>query len=131
MNKEWHSLKNLRVTETPEISAEATIKPDSSWFDGHFPGFPILPGIAQLGIVSDLIRMAAANKGKTISISQIWKVRFRQFIRPNDTVSVVTSPDKHDPNTYRFKLLVKGQIACNGVMATGAADDEITTKEHG
>ena len=122
MNKEWHSLKNPKEKESKKISAEVTIEPDSLWFDGHFPGFPILPGVAELAMVSDLIKRDAKKKGQTVSISEIRKVRFRQFIRPNDTLEVISTPDEHEPSVYKFKILVKGQIACNGIMATVQPD---------
>jgi 3-hydroxyacyl-[acyl-carrier-protein] dehydratase len=124
MKKQWHSIKNLQDNGQKIISAEVTLEPESCWFDGHFPGFPILPGIAQLAIVSDMLKADAKNKGKTISISEIRKVRFRQFVRPDDTVEVVSKPDDSDPDTVKFRVLVKGQIACNGEMTTAQRDDK-------
>jgi 3-hydroxyacyl-[acyl-carrier-protein] dehydratase len=125
MKKNWNAIKNLKVAESGEITAEATFDADSPWFDGHFPGFPILPGIAELGLVSDSIRKAGKASGKNIFISQIRKVRFRQFIRPNDSVRVLSTTDKQDPTQYKFKLMVNGQLACNGVIETVEADDTL------
>jgi 3-hydroxyacyl-[acyl-carrier-protein] dehydratase len=118
MKKAWHTLQNPKETESNGISAEATLRPDSLWFDGHFPGFPILPGIAELALVSDLLKKHAKSKGRTVTVSEIRKVRFRQFVRPNDTLEIVSTPDEREPGVYKFKITVKGQLACNGVMAT-------------
>jgi 3-hydroxyacyl-[acyl-carrier-protein] dehydratase len=125
MKNKWNVIKNLKVAESGEITAEATFSADSPWFDGHFPGFPILPGIAELGLVADSIRKAGETMGRSIAISQIRKVRFRQFIRPNDSVRVVSTTDKQDPTQYKFKLMVNGQLACNGVMETVEADNTV------
>ena len=114
----WHYIKKSIESGPKEIIAEATLEPDSLWFDGHFPGFPLLPGIAELAIVSDVLKADAERRGKTITISAIRKVRFRQFVRPNDTLKIVSIPDERDPGVYKFKLLINDQIACNGVMAT-------------
>ena len=122
MNKEWHALINPKEEEPKKISAEVVVKPDSLWFDGHFPGFPILPGVAEIAMVSDLIKNDAKKKGRTISISEIRKVRFRQFIRPNDTLEVISTQDEQEPSVHKFKILVKGQIACSGIMATGETE---------
>jgi 3-hydroxyacyl-[acyl-carrier-protein] dehydratase len=118
MNNAWHTLQNPKETESNNISAEATLAPDSLWFDGHFPGFPILPGIAELALVSDMLKEHAKSKGRSVSVSEIRKVRFRQFVKPNDTLEIVSTPDEHEPGVYKFKITVKGQLACNGVMAT-------------
>lgn len=118
MNNQWHSLKNLKGSGSREITAETTLTPESLWFDGHFPGSPILPGIAQLAIVSEMIREHAGMEGRSISVSRIERVRFRQFVRPGDTLTMAAAADPDDPSAYKFRVLVNGQIACNGVMIT-------------
>jgi 3-hydroxymyristoyl/3-hydroxydecanoyl-(acyl carrier protein) dehydratase len=118
MNNTWHLLKNLKESDTKEISAETTIAPDSLWFNGHFPGSPILPGIAQLALVSDALHEFARRKGGNIAIIGISRVRFRQFIKPNESLLVKAVPEENNPSVYKFKVLVNGQVACNGLMVT-------------
>ncbi|OHD66542.1 MAG: hypothetical protein A2176_02080 [Spirochaetes bacterium RBG_13_51_14] len=118
MNELWHFLKNLTETDAHGISAETRLETGSLWFDGHFPGSPILPGIAQIAIVSDVLKEHAKRNSRDIAISGISRVRFRQFVRPGDTLQVTVTPDKHDPSVYKFRVLCNGQIACNGLMAT-------------
>jgi 3-hydroxymyristoyl/3-hydroxydecanoyl-(acyl carrier protein) dehydratase len=119
MNNTWHVLKNLTgSSDTKEISAEAAVPPESKWFDGHFPGNPILPGIAQLALVSDALREFAHGRGDDMPVVGISRVRFRQFIRPNDSIQVSASPDKDDPSLFKFRIRVNGQLACSGQMAT-------------
>jgi 3-hydroxyacyl-[acyl-carrier-protein] dehydratase len=118
MNNTWHVLKNLNESYAKEISAGTTISPESLWFDGHFPGNPILPGIAQLALVSDVLSEFARSKGNDIAVVEISRVRFRQFIKPNDSIQVSVSPDNEDPSLFRFRVRVNGQPACNGLMAT-------------
>ncbi len=123
MNTTWHQLKNLYESDSIEISAETTVAPDSLWFDGHFPGSPILPGIAQLAIVSDMLRENAARGGRHIEIVAIKRVRFRQMIRPSDTIRCTAEPDANDPAAYKFRVTVNGQVACNGTMVTAPRKD--------
>ncbi len=54
----WYMLKEMSRSEENEISAGIHVSSDSPWFDGHFPGEPILPGVAQIGMVLDVIRNA-------------------------------------------------------------------------
>jgi 3-hydroxymyristoyl/3-hydroxydecanoyl-(acyl carrier protein) dehydratase len=44
--------------------------PDSPWFDGHFPEDPTLPGIAQLEMAVDAIRLA---KNETYRLKNLEK----------------------------------------------------------
>ncbi|HOD13106.1 MAG TPA: hypothetical protein PK307_00080 [Spirochaetota bacterium] len=114
-------MRNPREDGPHELSAEATPGRDSLWFDGHFPGSPILPGIAQLGMVSDLLKWHAENQGASVSISSFSRVRFRQFIHPDDAVTVTITPEGGDPTAYKFRIVAKGQLACSGQFRTAAA----------
>ncbi len=100
-------------TDKNEILAHAKIGPESPWFSGHFPGDPILPGIAQLGMVFAAIREAV---DKDLILSAVRRVRFRQIIRPDDQMEISISPDKKDNNDYMFRINVKNGIACSGIM---------------
>ncbi|RLC09454.1 MAG: hypothetical protein DRI57_22105 [Deltaproteobacteria bacterium] len=112
----WYSLTNLKQTASGEISAEARVMPDSPWFSGHFPGEPILPGIAQLSMVFDAIR----HFGDTdLKIFRVKKVRFKQIIRPDDRLKIIAVPRKGDAITYSFKIQVREEVACSGMLIVG------------
>ncbi|RPJ79942.1 MAG: hypothetical protein EHJ94_07435 [Deltaproteobacteria bacterium] len=86
---------------------------DSLWFSGHFPGNPILPGIAQLSIVLDMIQQASSEK---LSIKEFKRVKFRQLIKPDDLLEIQAVRSQKEPDTYSFMIQVRGETACQGVM---------------
>ncbi|MGE0085544.1 MAG: phosphopantetheine-binding protein [Desulfococcaceae bacterium] len=108
-------------TDKNEILAHAEIGPDSPWFSGHFPGDPILPGIAQLGLVFAAIRDAV---DKDLILSGVRRVRFRQIIRPDERMEISISPDKKNSNDYIFRINVKNGIACSGIMTVKKAENK-------
>lgn len=118
MNNPWHQLNKRDESGSPEISAEATLAPESLWFDGHFPGAPILPGIAQLAMVRDMLRRHVAGTGGQIAIVAIKRVRFRQMIKPSDTIMLTAAREPDDPSAYKFRVTVQNQVACSGTMVT-------------
>jgi len=67
------------------VRLEFSIAGTSPYFDGHFPGFPILPAVAQTELV---IRFAARYFGTTISPLEIKRVKFTKFIRPGTPLSM-------------------------------------------
>ncbi len=93
----WHSLTEIYADEPDEISAIAEVHQDSPWFSGHFPDNPILPGIAQLGIVSDLLKKTAAQQLKIDSVRQ---VRFKQTIKPDTRILIKIRPVKNKARNY-------------------------------
>jgi len=86
---------------------------DSLWFSGHFPDNPILPGIAQLSVVLDMIQQAATTK---ISIKEFKRVKFKQIIKPDDLLEIQAVRSETEPDTYSFMIQVRGETACQGVM---------------
>ncbi|GIP19067.1 3-hydroxyacyl-[acyl-carrier-protein] dehydratase FabZ [Paenibacillus montaniterrae] len=62
------------------------------YFVGHFPGYPVMPGVlivealAQVGTVAML--MIEANKGKLGFFAGIDGFRFREQVKPGDTLTL-------------------------------------------
>ncbi len=72
------------------VVATKYISPDSFWFEGHFPDYPVTPGVlivemlAQAGAVCVL--SMPENKGKIAFFGGIDKAKFRRQVRPGDTL---------------------------------------------
>ena len=109
----WYVLKDLTRSDKNEIEADIQVPSDSPWFDGHFPGEPILPGVAQIGMVFDAIRKA---RNQDLKISSVRRVRFKQIIRPDDKLKLIAAPLKENDGAYSFRILVENEAVCNGVM---------------
>ena len=66
------------------------ISPDSFWFQWHFPGHPVTPGVliiemlAQAGAVCAL--SMPENQGKIAFFAGIDKAKFRRQVLPGDTL---------------------------------------------
>jgi 3-hydroxymyristoyl/3-hydroxydecanoyl-(acyl carrier protein) dehydratase len=98
-----------------EITSEMAFHSDSPWFSGHFPGNPILPGIAQLSIVFEAVRSAVKSE---IQLLEFKRVKFKQTVKPDDRLEIKAIRDEKNDSTYSFMISVKGEIACSGVMIT-------------
>ena len=109
----WYSLKSVDVLSSNEITMEAEISPDSPWFSGHFPGEPILPGVAQLAMALDAIKKLDR---KNLRILSVKRVRFKQVIRPDDKLRITVTPHKKDVLSYLFRIMVNGELASNGIL---------------
>ncbi len=109
----WYVLKELTRSEKNEIAADVRVPSDSPWFHGHFPGEPILPGVAQIGMVIDAIRQA---QNQDLKVSGVRRVRFKQIIRPDDQLKIIAAPLKQNAGAYSFRILIEDEAACSGVM---------------
>ena len=112
MRNNWHCLENLEADFAGGICARAVVPADSPWFSGHFPGNPILPAIAQLAIVSDMIRQAAGREQK--NPGGVQRVKYRRIIRPDETILVAATPVDGKPGVFSFQMSVDEEMACKG-----------------
>ena len=87
----WPFLLVDRIVELQPGEGAVGIKNISSgeiFFQGHFPGFPIFPGVliiealAQVGAVAVL--SMPEHKGKLVLFAGVDKVRFREPVLPGD-----------------------------------------------
>ena len=87
----------LEKTET-QVILEFSVPKSSDYFDGHFPGFPILPAVAQVDIImrniSEFFKIGP-------ELSKIKRIKFTSLVRP-DTPLVLKLEKKE--NTVFFKL---------------------------
>lgn len=109
----WYSLVKVEKLSSNEIIMYTEVLPESPWFSGHFPGDPILPGIAQLEMALDGIKRLSK---KNLKISGVRKIRFKQFIRPNDKIKVKIALREGDILSYSFRIMVEEEMACNGIL---------------
>lgn len=72
-----------------EVVAEVDIAPDAPVFQGHYPGFPILPGVFTLEAVHRTVHRHAAETGAAPPrLAQVRSARFAAPVLPGDTLTV-------------------------------------------
>lgn len=115
--EQWHDLFPQDDTQDSQGITKGVASRRSLWFSGHFPGNPILPGIAILAMVKETIIGGERVKGNKVNITGIRKVRFRQPAKPDDMLSIsyAALPAKKD-RAYSFKVSLAEQVICTGTM---------------
>ena len=81
---------DLTVGESVKGFKNVTI--NEPFFNGHFPGHPVMPGVLQLEamaqLASILVLRPAENQGKIGYFMSADKVKFRKPVFPGDTLFV-------------------------------------------
>ncbi len=122
----WYSVLGFQALHDDKMILDAEAPPESPWFDGHFPEDPTLPGIAQLEMAMDTIRLAGKQKG---SVTKFRKVRFKRVIRPGEKLKIIATPRKSKEGSYAFRIMVENELACNGVLFVTDLDAENMKEE--
>ena len=122
----WYSILGLQASDDNKMILDAEVLPDSPWFDGHFPGNPTLPGIAQLEMAIDAIRLVSK---RNLSVTGFRKIRFKRVIRPGEKLKMIATSRKSQEGSYAFRILVEDELACNGVLFVKDLDAENMKEE--
>lgn len=102
------------LNEAGEACGSYAVRGDEWFFDGHFPGNPVMPGVVQCEIIAQAscLLFADALRGKTAYYAGIDKVRFRRMVRPGDVLETRSSILRSKLNMY----VVKGEARVNGEL---------------
>ena len=74
-----------RVTGDGRVELDLEIGADLIWFQGHFPGRPILPGVVQLDWV---VQLAPEELGLPPITAREFQVKYKAVIAPGDRVTL-------------------------------------------
>ncbi|HET8667729.1 MAG TPA: 3-hydroxyacyl-ACP dehydratase FabZ family protein, partial [Terriglobales bacterium] len=73
------------------ISTEATVPTTSTIFEGHFPGFPLMPGVLLIEAMAQTSGwlIVAANRFERMAFLAAAKdAKFRMFVTPGQKLAV-------------------------------------------
>lgn len=92
-------------------SADFVFDPSAQYFKGHFPGLPVLPGVAQLGVAHHFLE---ARLGRRARLSSVRKMKFTHAIVPGVEVRFTLKQAGAGEWSYEYR---KGDVICSsGVM---------------
>ncbi len=116
----WYRVLSITQNDENEVFAKVSTDEDSPWFAGHFPGDPVLPGIAQLHMVTACIEQAVQQK---LIVQHLARVKFKQLIRPGDILDIHVTPGKKD-NNYTFTIETTGRPVCSGRLVLRIKEEQ-------
>lgn len=80
----------LELEPGKRVVAKKYLKEDEFWFKGHFPGYPIQPGVLTMEMLAQAGAVCVLSmpefKGRTAFFAGIDKARFHRPVRPGETL---------------------------------------------
>ena len=98
--------------EGNSITTQRILREDEYFFQGHFPGNPIMPGVLlfEACFQTGAILMGAGNQPALGVVTRIKDTKFKNFARPGDTLVItVTLDDKIDNAFYMSGTIRVGE----------------------
>lgn len=96
----------------------------SEWFfQGHFPGLPVMPGVIQVEALAQTMAVYVARQegfGDRIGLfAGIDEVRFKRVVVPGDTLRLEITMEKLGSRFGKGRGVasVDGEVACEGLLS--------------
>ncbi|QDT64799.1 3-hydroxyacyl-ACP dehydratase FabZ family protein [Calycomorphotria hydatis] len=118
------------VTELDEehLVARKVLDPTIDLFQGHYPNFPVLPGVIQCEMCFQasavLIAKLHPTEGEKVPVvARLNNTKFRRLVRPGETVEIEVTITERLQDTFFFtgKVSVDGKVSTRCEFSTTAA----------
>lgn len=112
----------LECDDDKKIVGMKNLTFNEPFFQGHFPGRPIMPGVLQLEAMAQvggiLMSRRTGMKGLIPLFMAVDKARFRRMITPGDQMRIEVEVTNSRARILRLqgKVLVEGQVAAEAEL---------------
>lgn len=106
------SVQKNEVGAADEVQLTLHVHPQLRWFEGHFPGLPLLPGVVQTAWVVEFARQYFSMPPQFRYMSNM---KFMRFIMP-DTSVVLRLRYSAEKGELSFEYREAGQLCASGRM---------------
>ena len=108
----------VELTET-RIHAKKFLAPELDVFLGHYPEFPVLPGVLQCEAAFQagavlISKMVDITDGKVPVVTRLNNTQFRRLVRPGETIDIEVEFTERVANAY----FMKGRVSVDGKVST-------------
>ena len=121
------------IEDEKRIEGIKNVTINEPFFQGHFPGLPIMPGVLQLEALAQLsgilLLQNPENRGKLAYFMAVDKARFRKPVLPGDQLHLIGEVLKMKKRLLKVKgtAMVDGKVVCEAELMFSVFDGPEST----
>jgi len=116
--------------EEMRIVCQKTFHAKEWFFQGHYPKFPIVPGVllCEAAMQAGAVLLSKFEKSDGVPVAgRLNDVKFKRMIQPGDTILIETVFDERMGDAF----FLSSKVSCNGKLAVTLSFAVTATKREG
>ena len=102
--------------EHERIVCRRTFRADEFFFQGHYPDFPLVPGVilCEAAMQAGAVLLSRHSLGEGVPVAgRLNDVKFKRMVRPGDTVLIEATLDERMGDAF----FLSAKVTCDGKPA--------------
>ena len=102
--------------ESERIVCQKTFRPDEWFFQGHYPDFPLVPGVilCEASMQAGAVLLSKVERGDGVPVAgRLNDVKFKRMVRPGDTIRLEVALDDRMGDAF----FLSAKVLCAGKPA--------------
>jgi 3-hydroxyacyl-[acyl-carrier-protein] dehydratase len=110
-----------------KIVIESRVPSESTIFEGHFPGYPLMPGVLlteTMAQASGWLLLGLNGLSRMPFLAGVKEAKFRTFVQPGEVLSI-TAALEHEGSGYTVTkafIQVEGKRVCDAMLTFRVVD---------
>jgi 3-hydroxyacyl-[acyl-carrier-protein] dehydratase len=113
------------------VIARRTLRPDEYFFQGHYPGRPIMPGVlmCEMALQAGAYLMGCRDRSNLVGIpvaTRLNQVRLKRMVHPGDTLEVEVHHQSQLGARHDMRAVIRrdGKTVCTLEFAVSLVEEE-------
>lgn len=109
-------LDEIVTQSEDQIHCRRTLRGDEWFFAGHYPHFPLTPGVllCEACLQAGAVLLAQFPLGGGVPVAtRMNEVRFKRMVRPGETIDIHVTLQERLSNAF----FLQGKVSCDGQVA--------------
>ena len=100
-----------------ELTALTNVTMNEEFFQGHFPGNPVMPGVLIVEALAQGCEVLLDNDRSALKLSQIKKARFREMVKPGDQLTIKVKRKLKDEFIFKTEAYIQDKLVCSAELS--------------